>query len=246
MYVSFSFKLCNTCIPCSILLQKRKNIACHRDNISCGLPCNNELPCVQHKCTKVCHSVSLLILLNVTTEQATRTDHNNNCFCSSLGSLSGRGGVVSTAVPQEEGKLQSPVYDPLSRRQSVSVHPLQSRGQLSFYCRITSQRSELLSLSLSLSLFISKYLLYIITSASVHPSPSFSLSLSLILIMMLLRGHLSLSLSFWSHYFIKLYDNHDNNKINHEIYWQRIISDYVVDINHVPQPTVYAKNLFLY
>lgn len=146
IYVSFSFKLCN--IPCSILLQKRKNIACHRDNISCGLPCNNELPCVQHKCTKVCHSVSLLILLNVTTEQATRTNHNNNCFCSSLGSLSGRGGDVSTAVPQEEGKLQSPVYDPLSRRQSVSVHPLQSRGQLSFYCRITSQRSELLSLSL--------------------------------------------------------------------------------------------------
>lgn len=143
---SFSFIKCN--IPCSILLQKRKNIACHRDNISCGLPCNNELPCVQHKCTKVCHSVSLLILLNVTTEQAIRTDHNNNCFCFSLGSLSGRGGDVSTAVPQEEGKLQSPVYDPLSRRQSVSVHPLQSRGQLSFYCCITSQRSELLSLSL--------------------------------------------------------------------------------------------------
>lgn len=190
IYVSFSFKLCN--IPCSILLQKRKNIACHRDNISCGLPCNNELPCVQHKCTKVCHSVSLLILLNVTTEQATRTDHNNNCFCSSLGSLSGRGGDVSTAVPQEEGELQSPVYDPLSRRQSVSVHPLQSRGQLSFYCRITSQRSELLSLSLCM--FISKYLLYIITSASVHPSLSFSLSLSFILTMMLLRGHLSLSL----------------------------------------------------
>lgn len=200
IYVSFSFKLCN--IPCSILLQKRKNIACHRDNISCGLPCNNELPCVQHKCTKVCHSVSLLILLNVTTEQAIRTDHNNNCFCSSLGSLSGRGGDVSTAVPQEEGKLQSPVYDPLSRRQSVSVHPLQSRGQLSFYCCITSQRSELLSLSLCM--FISKYLLYIITSASVHPSLSFSLSLSLILTMMLLRGHLSLSLSFWSHYFKKL------------------------------------------
>lgn len=182
------------------MLQKRKNIACHRDNISCGLPCNNELPCVQHKCTKVCHSVSLLILLNVTTEQAIRTDHNNNCFCSSLGSLSGRGGDVSTAVPQEEGKLQSPVYDPLSRRQSVSVHPLQSRGQLSFYCCITSQRSELLSLSLCM--FISKYLLYIITSASVHPSLSFSLSLSLILTMMLLRGHLSLS--FWSHYFKKL------------------------------------------
>lgn len=160
------------------MLQKRKNIACHRDNISCGLPCNNELPCVQHKCTKVCHSVSLLILLNVTTEQAIRTDHNNNCFCSSLGSLSGRGGDVSTAVPQEEGKLQSPVYDPLSRRRSMSVHLLQSRGQLSFYCRITSQRSELLSLSLSLCMFISKYLLYIITSASVHPSLSFSLSLS--------------------------------------------------------------------
>lgn len=134
-------------MPCSILLQKRKNIACHRDNISCGLPCNNELPCVQHKCTKVCHSVSLLIL-NVTTEQATRTNHNNNCFCFSLGSLSGRGGDVSTAVPQEEGELQSPVYDPLSRQRSVSVHPLQSRGQLSFYCHITSQRSELLSLSL--------------------------------------------------------------------------------------------------
>lgn len=157
------------------MFQKRKNIACHRDNISCGLPCNNELPCVQHKCTKVCHSVSL-ILLNVTTEQATRTNHNSNCFCFSLGSLSGRGGDVSTAVPQEEGELQSPVYDPLSRQRSVSVHPLQSRGQLSFYCRITSQRSELLSLSLCM--FISKYLLYIITSASVHPSLSFSLSLS--------------------------------------------------------------------
>nr|XP_019928790.2 transcriptional repressor NF-X1 [Crassostrea gigas]XP_019928791.2 transcriptional repressor NF-X1 [Crassostrea gigas]XP_034309218.1 transcriptional repressor NF-X1 [Crassostrea gigas] len=52
------------CPPCTALTEKwcmgkhekRKNIACHRDNISCGLPCNNELPCVQHKCTKVCHS----------------------------------------------------------------------------------------------------------------------------------------------------------------------------------------------
>lgn len=218
------------------MLQKRKNIACHRDNISCGLPCNNELPCVQHKCTKVCHSVSLLILLNVTTEQAIRTDHNNNCFCSSLGSLSGRGGDVSTAVPQEEGELQSPVYDPLSRRQSVSVHPLQSRGQLSFYCCITSQRSELLSLSLCM--FISKYLLYIITSASVHPSPSFSLSLSHSYHDASKRSPLSLFL-FLVTLLHKTFDNHDN-KINHEIYWQRIISDYVVDINHVLQPTVFA------
>lgn len=92
---------------------------------------------------------------------------------------------------------------------------------------------------LSLCMFISKYLLYIITSASVHPSLSFSLSLSLILIMMLLRGDLSLSLLSVT-LLHKTFDNHDNNKINHEIYWQRIISDYVVDINHVLQPTVYA------
>lgn len=64
--------------------------------------------------------------------------------------------------------------------------------------------------------------------------------------MMLLRGHLSLSL-FLVTLLHKTFDNHDNNKINHEIYWQRIISDYVVDINHVFQPTVYAeqKSLFV-
>lgn len=56
MYFSLSTSVNN---PCSVLFQIRKNIACHRDNISCGLPCNNELPCKQHKCTKVCHSVSL-------------------------------------------------------------------------------------------------------------------------------------------------------------------------------------------
>ncbi|XP_062586553.1 LOW QUALITY PROTEIN: transcriptional repressor NF-X1-like [Saccostrea cucullata] len=52
------------CPPCTFLTEKwcmgkhelRKNIACHRDNISCGLPCNKVLPCQQHKCTKVCHS----------------------------------------------------------------------------------------------------------------------------------------------------------------------------------------------
>lgn len=93
---------------------------------------------------------------------------------------------------------------------------------------------------LSLCMFISKYLLYIITSASVHPSPSFLLSLFHSYHDASKRSPLSLFL-FLVTLLHKTFDNHDKNKINHEIYWQRIISDYVVDINHVLQPTVYAE-----
>ncbi|XP_052094609.1 transcriptional repressor NF-X1-like [Mytilus californianus] len=52
------------CPPCTVLTEKRcmgnhelrKNIPCHQNNVSCGLPCNKVLPCQQHKCLKTCHS----------------------------------------------------------------------------------------------------------------------------------------------------------------------------------------------
>ncbi|KAL5006386.1 hypothetical protein ScPMuIL_015192 [Solemya velum] len=51
------------CPPCTELTQKhcmgghelRKNIPCHIVDITCGLPCNKQLPCGQHKCQKTCH-----------------------------------------------------------------------------------------------------------------------------------------------------------------------------------------------
>ena len=42
------------------ILQLRKNIPCHLNNVSCGLPCNKVLPCQQHKCLKTCHAVSII------------------------------------------------------------------------------------------------------------------------------------------------------------------------------------------
>ncbi|XP_069109395.1 transcriptional repressor NF-X1-like [Argopecten irradians] len=33
----------------------RKNIPCHINNISCGLPCDKTLPCGTHKCIRTCH-----------------------------------------------------------------------------------------------------------------------------------------------------------------------------------------------
>ncbi|XP_014772945.1 transcriptional repressor NF-X1 [Octopus bimaculoides] len=53
----------DVCPPCTVLTTKmckgqheeRHNIPCHITDISCGMPCNKVLPCVQHKCKKVCH-----------------------------------------------------------------------------------------------------------------------------------------------------------------------------------------------
>ncbi|XP_065053549.1 transcriptional repressor NF-X1-like [Rhopilema esculentum] len=52
------------CPPCVILTQKmcmcnrelRRNVPCHIANVSCGKPCEKELPCKSHKCQKLCHS----------------------------------------------------------------------------------------------------------------------------------------------------------------------------------------------
>ncbi|XP_053716490.1 transcriptional repressor NF-X1 [Synchiropus splendidus] len=51
------------CPPCTYLTQKwcmgkheqRSNIACHIQDISCGLTCNNLLPCQIHRCKRICH-----------------------------------------------------------------------------------------------------------------------------------------------------------------------------------------------
>ncbi|XP_033761970.1 transcriptional repressor NF-X1-like [Pecten maximus] len=52
-----------SCPPCTELTQKycmgkhelRKNIPCHINDISCGLPCDKTLPCGKHKCIRTCH-----------------------------------------------------------------------------------------------------------------------------------------------------------------------------------------------
>lgn len=36
------------------MFQKRRNIPCHLDEVSCGLPCGVPLPC-GHTCTRPCH-----------------------------------------------------------------------------------------------------------------------------------------------------------------------------------------------
>ncbi|XP_062235425.1 transcriptional repressor NF-X1 [Platichthys flesus] len=51
------------CPPCTYLTQKwcmgkheqRSNIPCHLQEISCGLTCNNALPCEMHRCRRICH-----------------------------------------------------------------------------------------------------------------------------------------------------------------------------------------------
>lgn len=51
------------CPPCTYLTQKwcmgkheqRSNIPCHLQDISCGLTCNNTLPCEMHRCRRICH-----------------------------------------------------------------------------------------------------------------------------------------------------------------------------------------------
>ncbi|XP_060920938.1 transcriptional repressor NF-X1 [Labrus mixtus] len=51
------------CPPCTYLTQKwcmgnheqRSNIACHLQDISCGLTCNKTLPCEMHRCRRICH-----------------------------------------------------------------------------------------------------------------------------------------------------------------------------------------------
>ncbi|CAO3647600.1 unnamed protein product [Cunninghamella blakesleeana] len=51
------------CPPCPILISRQcvcgkttlKNIPCHRENAHCGLICDKELPCGQHKCRRTCH-----------------------------------------------------------------------------------------------------------------------------------------------------------------------------------------------
>jgi transcriptional repressor NF-X1 len=54
------------CPPCSFLTARmcmgnhevRHSIPCYMKDVSCGLSCGKELPCGNHKCTKVCHKVS--------------------------------------------------------------------------------------------------------------------------------------------------------------------------------------------
>ncbi|KAJ3611551.1 hypothetical protein NHX12_021566 [Muraenolepis orangiensis] len=60
------FHNCHTeerCPPCTYLTQKwcmgkheqRSNIACHLQDISCGLSCSKTLPCQGHRCKRICH-----------------------------------------------------------------------------------------------------------------------------------------------------------------------------------------------
>ncbi|KAM7369762.1 hypothetical protein PAMP_011056 [Pampus punctatissimus] len=51
------------CPPCTYLTEKwcmgkhekRSSIACHLQDISCGLTCNKELTCEMHRCKRICH-----------------------------------------------------------------------------------------------------------------------------------------------------------------------------------------------
>eukprot|EP00066_Takifugu_rubripes_P017064 XP_011606330.1 PREDICTED: transcriptional repressor NF-X1 isoform X1 [Takifugu rubripes] len=51
------------CPPCTFLTEKwcmgkhekRSNIPCHLQDISCGLVCNKALPCEMHRCRRICH-----------------------------------------------------------------------------------------------------------------------------------------------------------------------------------------------
>ncbi|CAG10245.1 unnamed protein product [Tetraodon nigroviridis] len=51
------------CPPCTFLTEKwcmgkhekRSNIPCHLQDISCGLVCNKALPCESHRCRRICH-----------------------------------------------------------------------------------------------------------------------------------------------------------------------------------------------
>lgn len=53
----------DTCPPCTVLTEKwcmgrhelRRNLPCYLSEISCGLPCGKELPCMIHKCQQTCH-----------------------------------------------------------------------------------------------------------------------------------------------------------------------------------------------
>uniref|UniRef100_A0A8C4Z5I2 Nuclear transcription factor, X-box binding 1 n=1 Tax=Gadus morhua TaxID=8049 RepID=A0A8C4Z5I2_GADMO len=57
------------CPPCTYLTQKwcmgkheqRSNIACHLQDISCGLACNKTLPCQMHQCRRICHRGDCLV-----------------------------------------------------------------------------------------------------------------------------------------------------------------------------------------
>ncbi|XP_063063115.1 transcriptional repressor NF-X1 isoform X2 [Engraulis encrasicolus] len=57
------------CPPCTFLMKKwcmgmheqRSNIACHLQDISCGLPCNKVLPCGSHPCKRLCHRGDCLV-----------------------------------------------------------------------------------------------------------------------------------------------------------------------------------------
>lgn len=48
-----SFKVLIKEIPSA--WQKRSNIPCHLQDISCGLVCNKTLPCEMHRCRRICH-----------------------------------------------------------------------------------------------------------------------------------------------------------------------------------------------
>lgn len=40
--------------------QLRKSVPCHQTELSCGLPCNMNLPCGRHRCILPCHKGSCL------------------------------------------------------------------------------------------------------------------------------------------------------------------------------------------
>ena len=62
---AYDFRLCwnrygflfSTFSYLPLILQTRKAIPCHINNVSCGKPCQKELPCKIHKCPKICHKV---------------------------------------------------------------------------------------------------------------------------------------------------------------------------------------------
>ncbi|XP_065162921.1 protein shuttle craft [Atheta coriaria] len=57
--------MCHTgnCPPCTLFTTKlchgghesRGTIPCHQEDFSCGMPCNAEMPCGQHRCVQGCH-----------------------------------------------------------------------------------------------------------------------------------------------------------------------------------------------
>ena len=54
--------VCSRLVGCTVFIvhyfshsQLRKNVPCHQKELSCGLPCNMNLPCGYHRCILPCH-----------------------------------------------------------------------------------------------------------------------------------------------------------------------------------------------